>query len=285
MKYVFVSLLFLASASFAQPLRLHLMGGFANYTGDIQQKRFTLNQAKGVVSAGATYNFTDKLAIRADYSFAKVGADDKYNTSPSLKQRNLNFQTIIQEFSLVGEYDILSTYEHALTPYVFGGLGVFHFSPYTTDPQGNKIYLQGLSTEGQGFARGRKVYKKTQLNIPIGGGLKFALSDDIQIGFEIGLRVLKTDYLDDVSTTYIDQNTLLANRGPLAVQYAFRGDELKDNPTNYPPEGVQRGNGKVNDFYYFGQFRISFRMPWMDSNREQTSYRNSRKRLGCPSWK
>ncbi len=285
MKNVLVIFLFFASATFGQPLRLHIMGGFANYTGDIQQKRFTLGQAKGVVSAGATYNITDKLAIRADYSFAKLGADDKYNNSPTLKQRNLNFQTLIQEFALLGEYDLFNTYEHALTPYVFGGLGVFHFSPYTFDAQGNKIFLQGLSTEGQGFAPGRRVYKKTQLNIPIGGGLKYALSDDIQIGFELGLRILKTDYLDDVSTTYIDQNTLLANRGPLAVQFAFRGDELKDNPTNYPPEGVQRGNGKVNDFYYFGQFRISFRMPWSDSNREQSPYRNSRKRLGCPSWK
>ena len=33
------------------------------------------------------------------------------------------------------------------------------------------------------------------------------------MGLEFGMRKLFTDYLDDVSTTYVDQAVLLANRG------------------------------------------------------------------------
>jgi opacity protein-like surface antigen len=262
-KNIFILLIFSSLASVAQPVRLHLMGGFANYSGDIQQKKITLNQAQTAISAGATFNITDRLAIRSDYSFAKLRADDKYNSKPQLRARNLNFQTYIQELTLLAEYDILSLNVHKLSPYVFGGVGVFHFSPYTYDVNGKKVHLAGLSTEGEGIIPGRKPYKTTQLNIPLGAGIKYALSNDIHIAFEIGLRTLKTDYLDDVSATYVDRNTLLAAKGQKAVELAFRGNELKsDQP--YPAGGSQRGNSGANDLYYFGLFRIDFRMNWFD---------------------
>lgn len=282
-KSILFFLIFVTSALCAQPVRLHLMAGFANYSGDIQQKRFTLNQSNAVIGAGATYNITDKFALRSDYSFAHLGADDKFNKA-SLRVRNLNFKTIIQELNLLGEYDILNTSDHRLTPYIFAGIGVFKFSPYTTDSAGNKVFLVGLSTEGQGLPGypARKVYKRTQFNIPLGGGVKFALSEDLFVGFEIGVRKLFTDYLDDVSTTYVDRNTLLNQKGQQAVDYAFRGDELKP-PLAYPADGALRGNSKRNDYYYYGQFRISFRMPWFD-NGGSNAVRSGRKGLGCPSW-
>jgi hypothetical protein len=275
--------LIFSSQLFSQPLRLHLMGGFANYSGDIQQKRFTLNQANGVVAAGATYNLTPKLALRSEYSFARVGADDKLSSKADVRPRNLNFKTLIQELNLLAEYDILSLNEHSFTPYVFAGIGVFKFSPYSMDSAGNKLYLQGLHTEGQETSQypDRKAYKRTQLNIPVGGGIKYALSDDIHIGLEVGFRKLFTDYLDDVSATYADESILLNERGPLAVQYAFRGDELKSNPQAYPASGSQRGSAKYKDVYYFGQLRISFRMNWFD-NGQYTSI-GRRSKLGCPT--
>lgn len=283
-KNLFIVLVFLASASIAQPVRLHLMAGFSNYSGDIQQRAFTLNQANKVVSAGGTFNITQQFALRGDYSFAKLGADDKLN-KPSLKIRNLNFKTIIQELNLMGEYDFLSPASSRLTPYIFAGIGAFHFSPYTSDSVGNKVYLVGLSTEGQGLPQypSRKIYKTMQLNIPFGGGIKYALSEDVYVGFEIGFRKLFTDYLDDVSTTYADKNVLLQGKGPRAVEFAFRGDELKP-PLPYPEEGEVRGNSKKKDYYYYGQLRISFRMPWFDKEGSRTDKRIKRG-LGCPSWK
>lgn len=283
-KNFFFVLILLASVSVAQPVRLHLMGGFANYSGDIQQRSITLNQANTVISAGGTFNVTNKLALRSDYSFAKLGADDKLNKA-YLRVRNLNFKTIIQELTLMGEYDFIAPDAQRLTPYVFAGIGVYNFSPYSLDSAGNKVFLVGLSTEGQGLPEypGRKVYKKTQVNIPYGAGIKYALSEDLYIGFEIGFRKLFTDYLDDVSTTYVDRDVLLNRKGAQAAAFAFRGNELKP-PLPYPNAGAKRGNSNKNDYYYYGQFRISFRMPWFNNN-GGNMVKSSRKGLGCPSWR
>ena len=281
----FAAFLLFASQLIAQPLRLHIGGGFANYNGDLQARAFTLNQAQGVVSAGATFNITPKLTIRSDYSFARLGADDKQNSK--LFNRNLNFKTIVTELSLVGEYDIFDLSERTWSPYVFAGVGLFKFSPYTMDQANQKVFLHGVGTEGQGLAQypDREVYKKTQLNLPVGGGVKYAISPDIYIAAELGFRKLFTDYLDDVSSTYADENILLAGRGQQAVDLAFRGDEVKTNsnttPQSYPAAGTQRGNPKYKDSYYFGQVRMSFRMNWFDNG--AGSGRGRKSKYGCPS--
>ena len=287
MKHILlVSFVLFASHLIGQPVRLHIGGGVANYNGDLQAKAITLNQARGVVSAGGTFNFTPKFAIRSDYSFAHLGADDKLN--PRLAVRNLNFKTIIQELSLLGEYDLFDLSEKIWTPYAFAGVGVFRFSPYTMDEANRKTFLHGLYTEGQGLPQypDRKIYNRTQLNIPIGGGIKYALSDDIYFAAEFGYRKLMTDYLDDVSNSYADENILLAARGQRTVDLAFRGDEVKSNssipPQTYPPAGSQRGNPKFKDTYYFGQIRVSFRMPWFDN--VGNNGRDGRKsKYGCPT--
>ena len=117
---------------------------------------------------------------------------------------------------------------HSLTPYVFGGIALYHFNPYTRDTSGTKYYLKPLSTEGEGFIDGRNNYNLTQFAIPFGAGVKLSLSDNVNVGFELGYRKLFTDYIDDVSTTYVDQSSLLVNRGSKAVELAYRGGELKN---------------------------------------------------------
>jgi opacity protein-like surface antigen len=280
-KLTIVSLFLLSLKLSAQPLRLHIKGGFANYSGELQQRSFTLNQAGGVLSAGATFEISNNLALRSDYSLAKVGGDDKYGLTTGAIGRNLNFKTLVRELSLMGEYNLFDIYDKGWSPYIFAGVGVFKFSPYTTDSSGAKVFLAGLGTEGQGLSAysNRLPYKRTQLNIPFGGGIKYALSDDIHLTAEVGFRKLFTDYFDDVSTTYADENLLYLGRGPQAVQLAFRGDELKNNPQQYPQEGAQRGNPKSKDWYYFGQVGISFRMNWFD-NREYSRSRKSK--VDCP---
>ncbi len=274
-----------ATQLFAQPLRLHIGGGFANYNGDLQPKTFTLKQAHGLISAGGTFNITDKFALRSDYSFTKLEADDKNNKDINFARRNLNFKTLIRELTLMGEYDIFNLSEKVWTPYVFAGIGGYKFSPYTTDSIYGKVFLHGVRTEGQGLPEfpDRKIYKKTQFNIPFGGGVKYALSDDIHLSVEMSMRKLFTDYLDDVSTAYVDQNVLLAGRGQVGVDLAFRGDELKTDPQPYPAGGALRGNSKYNDLYYFGQVKISFRMSWFDNGGGGFNSGGRKSKLGCPT--
>ena len=241
----------------AQNLHVTLFGGFSNYQGDLQDKRFTLNQAHPAVGLGVLYDITDNLAARANVTFGKISGDDKYNAKNTV--RNLSFSSPVTDIHLGLEYSILNLNEHSLAPYVFAGISYFSFNPSTKDSAGRKVFLQPLSTEGQGFYQDRKKYNLSQFSIPFGGGVKFAFSQNVRIAFEIGLRKTNTDYLDDVSTNYIDQTILFTNRGQQAVDLAFRGGELKTGLI-YPADGSQRGSAKNKDWYYFSGINLSIRL-------------------------
>jgi Domain of unknown function (DUF6089) len=242
----------------AQKFHVDLFGGFSNYQGDLQEKRFTTAQAKGAVGVGIRYDLSNHFSVRTNLTYAAIGANDKYNALSDLRARNLSFTTKITEGNLLLDYNILNLNYHKLTPYVFGGVAVFHFNPYTNDSLGNKTYLRPLSTEGEGLAAypNRKQYQLTQFAIPFGAGIRWKFTENIILSYEFGLRKTFTDYLDDVSTTYIDQNTLAAAKGATAVELAYRGDELKNGST-YPAEGIIRGGSKYKDWYYFSGVTIS----------------------------
>jgi hypothetical protein len=253
-------LLIYTTIASAQPWAIDLFAGTANYQGDLQEKRYTMANSKMALGLGASYAYNGHFRVRGLLTFAKLTADDKDNSDPALVARNLNFFTNITEFSLTLHYDILDLKYNRVTPYIFAGVGVFHFNPYTYDSTAGRVYLKPLSTEGQGLSAypDRKPYSLTQFNLPFGGGIKFRVSDGVMIAWEIGLRKTSTDYLDDLSTTYVDQFDLLNERGQTAVDVAWRGDEVKTNPQLYPPGGTIRGGPDFKDWYYFSGITASF---------------------------
>jgi hypothetical protein len=249
------SAIFLSAS--AQKFHITTFLGLSNYSGDLQEKGFTFDQSHPAVGAGLSYEVTEKFLLNGGLTLGRVSASDRYNNKNT--SRNLDFTSNISEGHLTAEYYFVNLYEHAASPYIFGGIALYNFSPYTHDSLGNKYYLKPLSTEGEGFLPGKKYYSINQLAIPFGGGIKFALSDNLRLGVEVGMRKLFTDYLDDVSTTYVDENLLLQNRGPKAVELAYRGNELKNGAT-YPAAGSQRGGSNANDWYYFTGLTASFRI-------------------------
>ena len=255
--------------------------GTSNYEGDMQSNFFTFTQPGLAVGGGLSYHVSERFTVRAAVTYAKIMADDKKN--PKVYFRNLNFKTSLQEFHVAGEYYLLTDEVSKISPYVFGGIAIYHFNPYTTDTAGTKYFLQPLSTEGQGFVDGRKPYSLTQFALPFGGGIKYALSDNIKIGFEVGMRKLFTDYLDDVSTTYVDPNLLLANRGPKALELAYRGGEISTTET-YPVVLTKRGEPKNMDWYYFTGLTVSYRFPGKGEINDGLDRSGKRKKyiMGCP---
>ena len=255
--FLLFSFLLLSLVSAAQGLHLNLFLGTSNYQGDLQDKIYSFNQAHLAGGIGFSYDLSNRFAVRADFKIGKISADDEKGRN---KARNLNFTSQLTEGDIDLQYFITTLGRHSLTPYVFAGIGLYHFDPYTFDSTGQKYYLKPFSTEGEGFATGIKEYNLTQVSIPFGAGVKMPLSDNINVGLEVGFRKLFTDYLDDVSGTFIDENLLLANRGSKAVELAYRGGEIKGGSPVYPTAGTQRGNSKLKDWYYFTGFTLSFRL-------------------------
>jgi hypothetical protein len=145
-----------------------------------------------------------------------------------------------------------------VTPYVFGGIGIFYYNPYTKGLDGDRTYLRPLSTEGQGMSQypDRKQYSLVNVSFPIGGGLKFFVGKTLMITTELGFRYCATDYLDDVSRSYVNLDTLKAYRGQEAVDLTYRGDQLETWDGNYPNFKHQRGDSKANDWYWYGGINI-----------------------------
>ncbi len=269
-------------ASFSQQrIHLTLFGGFSNYQGDLQDKYFTLDQANLALGIGAKYDLTPNFALRAGINYGTVGATDKKN-KPELQARNLSFTTRILEGNLLLEYTLFDLTDKKISPYAFAGVALFHFNPYAYDTLGNKIYLKPLSTEGEGLPQypDRKPYKLTQFAIPFGAGVKFRINDNTVLGYEIGLRKLFTDYLDDVSTTYVDQFALAQARGPKAVEMAYRGGELKNGNPNYPADGTIRGGSKYKDWYYFSGLTLTI---GLNTGGNYYGGKGGKQRLGCPT--
>lgn len=241
----------------AQKLHLNLFVGTSNYQGDLQDTRLTFEQSHLAGGIGLSYDLSDHFSVAGALKLGKVSATDKKGRN---KVRNLDFTSGITEGDIELQYFIFPLLQRSIAPYAFAGVAVYHFDPYTHDASGKKYYLKPLSTEGEGFVAGVKPYSLTQLSIPFGAGVKLNLSDNLNVGLEAGFRKLFTDYLDDVSTTYVDEGLLLANRGATAVELAYRGDEVKNGIQTYPPAGTQRGSPSAKDWYYFTGLTLSFRL-------------------------
>lgn len=204
-------------------------------------------------------------------------------------QRNLSFKsTLIEGYAAAEVYPTVffEKYDGLMgkfRPYGVIGVGAYHFNPKTQDDNGEWVKLQPLRTEGQGMAEypNRKPYSLTQLEIPMGFGAKYYLSDRVFVGLEVLHRKLFTDYVDDVSTTYIDPIYFDSYLSPADAAVAKRVHyrSLNNGPISNPrlTPGEQRGDPKDNDAFFSTVIRFGFRLnsPNNPSNR-------ARRQMRCP---
>ncbi len=279
MRTIYVLLLLLnVSFASAQNYFATVFNGVSNYQGDLQDKLFTLARTKPAWGIGFNYELNDRMLLTMDFVNGNIAGDDKFSVKN--RSRNLSFQSNITEFSLGFEYVLFDLYDYKVSPYFFANLGVFRFSPYVLASNGAKIFLSEYDTEGQGFYNNRKKYKLTQFCLPVGMGMQWALSNNVRVAVLFGIRKTFTDYLDDVSKTYVDKNLLLQNRGQKAVDLAYRGNQLP-NGLPYPADGAIRGNPKNKDAYYFTGVSLRFRLK-TPSRIEQTHFKIHKSSTACP---
>ncbi|MFC4262706.1 hypothetical protein ACFOWM_07450 [Ferruginibacter yonginensis] len=231
-----------------------------------------LNLGYTSISGGIFFSVSYKnaVALRLEGTFGKVSSDDKIlaginDAAKNRFNRNLNFRSNISEVAALVEihpmyifvdWPAKETTPPRTSPYLLAGVGYFSFNPQTKI--GNRtIDLQPLSTEGQGFAEypNRPIYKLNQLNIPMGAGVKYELSPLVNLRAEVVYRKLFTDYLDDLSTTYIDPALFDKYLTP---QKAANAKILYDRQI-VKVAGIngKRGTEKNNDAYFTANLKIS----------------------------
>ena len=276
MKKIVLSLMIIASAglfnraqaqfeSVVMEGELGLSLGAAHYFGDINT-RAKLNRPKIAVGGFFRKQFSNYIALRVSAHYAKLGYSDVYNKSNDFqRRRNLSFNSNIFELALQGDFNfykfIPGDPDHRFSPYVTLGVGVFTYDPYAY-LNDEKVFLRPLGTEGQGNSLypDRKPYGTMAMCVPFGVGVKYAVNERMNVGVEIAHRFTKTDYLDDVSTTYIgaDKFPLLPDGSPsVARQMQDRSYETGEI---IGLEGRQRGFSQQKDQYVIAELTVSWNL-------------------------
>ncbi len=275
-----------AAAYFHRPRRfvnsyeIGVSAGISNYFGDLASyypDPRVLHPAAGLLFR---YQYTQRWAFRAAIFHGTISGNDAYLIPKYFMDRNLSFTSAIDEFSVGAEWHkrFFNICRHlTYSPFVFAGLAVFHYNPYTTY-NNKKYYLQPLSTEGQGTSAypDRHPYLLTQVSIPVASGMKIALFQRWVISAEIGVRKTFTDYLDDVSKTYADPTVLATEKGVATVALA--------DPTPFQSSlswhpGYIRGNPRNEDWYVYSNISVTyiFKSPCLKYHRPK-----SRRVMYCP---
>lgn len=259
--------------------------GFSNFLGELGGRDMIgtngirdleMILTRPSVHLGFRYRKNPILSFKLNLIYGLVAGRDSLTKEPFRRNRNLSFKSPIFETSLQAEISVLqlkSTKSRYvlrgvrgksgidLNIYLYGGIGGFYFNPKAK--LGGKWWsLQPLGTEGQGIAASRSPYKRVQACFPIGVGFRLPLSDkNWTIGFEYGIRLTTTDYIDDVSTTYFSPTLISQKYGPVAAQLSNRSNP--SSPDYLPLStgtGQQRGDPTDKDAYMMGTITLTYRL-------------------------
>ena len=235
--------------------------GAAHYFGDLNT-RAAINRPKPSIGAYFKKQFGNYTGLRVSGHYLQLGYSDVYSKNDYQQRRNLSFNTNIFELAVQGDFNffkfIPTDPDHNFTPYITFGVGVFSYDPYAY-LNGDKVFLRPLNTEGETFYQDRKAYGTMAFCFPIGFGVKYSISDNVNISFEITHRFTTTDYIDDVSTTYIGADKFM---GPNNLQTLAGLMQDRSYETGDPigVEGRQRGWSKQKDQYTIAEVGISFNL-------------------------
>jgi hypothetical protein len=248
--------------------------------GTMFLKDYNMNATKLTFGVYVAAHPSEFLGIRLSANFGSIEGDDNYIVNKGTEEvarlnRNLNFKSTITEANLMFEVYPTVLFEDQptdtwgrLRPYGLLGVGVFHFNPMGqyVDPNTSAttwVYLQPLHTEGEGFVANRPNYSLTQLEIPMGFGLKYYVSDNVNLGLECVYRKTFTDYIDDVSTTFVDPAVLAANlpAGTSTIAIAMSNKSpLQGVPGSGYNPGDKRGDPTQTDAFFTFQLKLGIRL-------------------------
>lgn len=239
----------------AQPIDIGITIGATAYNGDLAPSSYfdMIQQIRPAFGIFGRTSLSQKFSTKLMFNFGSIDGDDARTSNAS---RGLSFESKLWEVNLTGELHLIRIRhsESSFTyPYIFGGVGMFHFNPKTRSADGSLVELQPLGTEGQGLSGYDRKYSRTQFNVPFGVGIRFIVSDRWRVSLEAGARYLLTDYLDDVSAVDVNYKEIFEGNGALAAQLS--------NPNlaaGEPVNNTYRRGSPYKDWYYMTGILVSY---------------------------
>ncbi len=217
-------------------LKITIGGGGVSYVGDLKDQ--VTKDINPMFSLGLLYKFAPHVSLKSEFSFYKLSASDA-DTKNAF--RNLSFASQNFEAYAGLMYEMFDVENPSrgrgliVNPYAFAGLGFTTFSPYT-QLDGTRYNLRRYRTEDV-------QYSTATVIAPVGLGIRFEFTRRLGMSVEGAYRFSFSDYLDDVSTTYIGSANITDN---IRARLADRGPEVG---TPFSEAGAQRGNPSRKDGY------------------------------------
>lgn len=236
--------------------------GGSQYFGDLND-RYGFQTVKPAVGIFTRIHVNPFIATRIEVSATQISYDDKLSSNVFNKKRNLNFSNNIIEGAIMSEFNFFrfmtGEQNSRWTPYLVGGIGFLYHNP-TTKLNGRTFNLIELGTEGQLAGYGERGYTNFSFFAPVGAGFKYWLRPGLNFGFEIANRIAFTDYLDDVSTTYVGADKFINTPGFENTAYQLQDRSAELGGEALGRAGKQRGNSSSTDHYLMFCFKLSFQL-------------------------
>lgn len=168
--------------------------GASTYQGDLVEKNYSAKDIGFAFGVAAHKSLNDKFSVKASVNVLRISGDDA--DSDARKGRGISFTNNLINFGVHVQYDILGrdrfsksgSFSRNWTPYVSLGLaGVASNPKITAVTPAN--YLQA----------DRDNTPKMFFSLPIGIGVKFDLTNQLNLGLEWSSNPIFSDYLDGVS--------------------------------------------------------------------------------------
>ena len=179
------------------------MAGLNNYSGDVAERTFVLNETRLGFGAFARYHFSSRVALRAQFFLSNIGGTDANSRDVEIKERSLRFTSNLLEYSLMGEWNFMNIKpvegngleKTSFVPYLLLGIGRVATHPkitYYGPPDDYDIHVKYSLPES-----GHLVEKAWM--IPFGAGIRVKINEAIMLGGDGCWRPVLSDRLDGVS--------------------------------------------------------------------------------------
>ena len=261
-KYIISIIILMSINIMAQTNEVGVFIGGSLFHGDIGHIKAenSIKDTRLVYGLEFKRNFNYHFGVHLSLKRGEIYAADENSSDLFVLTRNLSFKSKISEIGLIAEFNfkpyISRDNDYTSAPFVFAGITQFYFNPQALSDNGIWYNLRPLNTEGQesDLYPTRKLYDLNGISIPFGIGYKIKLYNMITINLKWSWRITKTDYIDDVSQTYVEDG-ILSNVG----------EQLSNQSNIAFQPGFQRGNPNNNDKYGF--FGISIMYSIKDPNK------------------
>ncbi len=177
------TLIVINNSAHSQTHEVGISAGALNYTGDLAPDYSFYNYGQSLMGF-YKYNFSPAGGVKLSILEGQFIVNDKRSNDPLPQYRMAESNTMIVEFSAIGEYNFFDYRKEndrrRFTPYLSGGVAFFVYSQ-------NSPGFRQQKSDGTGFA------------IPFGVGVRYQVARQVNLGLEFVARKTFSDNLDGLS--------------------------------------------------------------------------------------